>query len=275
MKSLDYEKELKAIVLIQSCYRCYCLRKLYSIAYNNYEQICNDIENEIRNDIPNYESYKYGKYANRIDKVGDIFLFEVIHEAKSQDNDNKENLFNENTTQQTADNTTQEAADNNLNTTIAGDADAGVTSKFDDDIINRNIDNIDSVNNINNIDNVDNVDNDDNADNIDNIDNIDNVDNIVLHKAEYADDDIVFRNIDNIDNLMKNKEMNINTSNINSETINNYNDNINNDKTNTNDDDDVNNSIPSEIKLALLKAEERFLKQSLIDRIKLLKNKNS
>lgn len=239
MNSIDIiDKEINAIILIQTFYRCYCVRKLYCIANNHYEQICNDILNEIKHDIPNYESYKYGKYANRIDKVGDIFLFEVINETKPQDNDKNETLFNDNKIEETA--------------IILEDIDE--TTKSDNDVVHHNIDIVDNE-----------VD----------YHNIDIVRNEVIHSNidNKIDEDLVFHNKDQADK-QRNNEL---TDKFNFENIHNNSNNIyKNANTIINNNNEDNNNIPSEIKLALLKAEEQFLKQSLIDRIKYLKNnKNS
>ena len=211
----DKDSKAAKAVIIQSLYRSYSIRKLYNISNEYYEQICIDIMNEIKNDIPLYDSYRYNNYANRIDKVGDVLLFDTVNDIKQKDNNdviivngddkNKENIVN-----------------------YDNDNDNNTITKVTDIIVND----------------------DNNDDNfiVDNNNSDENDDNVIID--DNNDDIIIDDNNDNIDTLH-----NDNTTNI-----------INN--------NDTDSEIPNDIKLTLLKAEEKFLKQSLLDRLTFLRNEN-
>jgi len=225
------DKDLKTskAVIIQSLYRSYSIRKLYNISNEYYEQICIDIMNEIKNDIPLYDSYRYNNYANRIDKVGDVLLFDTVNDIKQKDSNdviivndnngddsNKENIVND---------------DNILLVNNDNDNDDNIITKDTDIIVNDNDNNDDNII----------VDNNDINDN----------DDVIIGDNNYDDGAIIDDNNDNIDTLH-----NDNTTNI------------------INDKDTYDSEIPNDIKLTLLKAQEKFLKQSLLDRLNFLRNQN-
>jgi len=228
----DKDSKAAKAVIIQSLYRSYSIRKLYNISNEYYEQICIDIMNEIKNDIPLYDSYRYNNYANRIDKVGDVLLFDTVNDIKQKDNNdviivnddngddkNKENIVN-NDNDNDNDNGNDNDNDNDNNTITK---DAGIIVNDDNNDDNAIVD-------------INNSDGDD--------------DNVIIGDNNDDGDVIIDDNNDNIDTVH-----NDNTTNI-----------INN--------KDTDSEIPNDIKLKLLKAEEKFLKQSLLDRLTFLRNEN-
>ena len=219
--------KLKAIILIQSYYRSYNVRKSYKLACDYFEQICIDSIKEIKEDIPNYECFKYGNsISNRIDKISNIYLFEVINELEEFKEKEKKVSNND-----------YEIIDENSNINIINQSGN-----------NNNIEIIPTIHQIN-----------------ENVHDI--IDHQHQHQHQLHHHHHHHHHHHNVND--NNKECN-NDNNIENELL----DTISNNNNNNNNNNNINNNDNSEmnkIQIEILKAEEKFLKKSLRERISLLK----